>query len=153
LGFDDAGEVNDGGPLAFALGLPDDVAVEEGCDFGGGEIAVEVEVFGVDGFVTAGEVESVVSRLPFGGEDEGCVVASGFGGGLLDLFEGEVLDRRGLDGMVGVAEFGAVELGGCGPCGEDGGLRIPLVDVADGVLMEDDEVTVGCLRGRRRRAD
>ena len=32
-GFDDAGEVENGGPLAFATGLPDDLAVEEGGGF------------------------------------------------------------------------------------------------------------------------
>ena len=45
--FDAAGKAEDGGPLAFAVGLPDDFAVEQGGDFGWGEVAVEVEVFGV----------------------------------------------------------------------------------------------------------
>ena len=138
VGFDDAGEAEDGGPLAFAVGLPDDVAVEQGCDFGGGEVAVEVEVFGVGGFVAAAEVELVGGGCPLGGEDEGSVVGSGVGCGLLDLVDGEVLDGGGLDGVVGVAEFGAGEFGGGGPGGEDGGLRVVLVDEVDGVLVEDD---------------
>ena len=46
-GFDAAWEAEDGGPLAFAVRLPDDFAVEEGCDFSGGEVAVKVEVFGI----------------------------------------------------------------------------------------------------------
>ncbi len=137
-GFDDAGEVNDCGPLAFAMRLPDDVAVEEGCDFGRGEVAVEVEVFGVGGFVAAGEVEAAVGRFPLRGEDERGVVGSGLGCGLLDLVEGEVLDGCCLDGMVGVAELRAAEFCGSGPRGEDGGLWVVLVDVADGVLVEDD---------------
>ncbi len=49
----------------------------------------------------------------------------------------------GLDGVVGVAEFGAGEFGGGGPCGEDGGLGIALVDEVDGLLVEDDHVAVG----------
>ena len=44
---------------------------------------------------------------------------------------------------MGVAELGAVELRAGGPCGEDGGLRVVLVDEADGLLVEDDEVAVG----------
>ncbi len=91
-GFDDAGEVEDGGPLAFAVGLPDDVAVEQGGDFGGGEVAVEVEVFCVGGFVASAEVELIGGGFPLGGEDEGGVVGAGVGGGLLDLVDGEVLD-------------------------------------------------------------
>ncbi len=137
------GEVEDGGPLAFAMCLPDDFSVEEGCDFGWGEIAMEVEVLRVGGFVVAAEVELARGGCPLGGEDEGGVVAAGVGGGLLDLVEGEVLDGEGFDGVVGVAEFGAGELGGGGPCGEDGGLRVVLVDEADGSLVEDDHVAVG----------
>jgi hypothetical protein len=45
--------------------------------------------------------------------------------------------------MVGVSEFGAIEFGGGGPCGENSRLRIGLVDEADGALVEDDEVAIG----------
>ena len=43
-------------PTRLSLGLPDDVAVEQGCDLGGREVAVEVEVFGVRGLVAPAEV-------------------------------------------------------------------------------------------------
>ena len=36
VSFFASGEAEDGGPLAFAAGLPDDFAVEEGGGFGGG---------------------------------------------------------------------------------------------------------------------
>ena len=142
-GFYDAWEVDDGGPLAFALRLPDDVAVKEGRNFGWGKIAMEVEVLYVGRFVAIGEVYLIGGGFPLGGEDEGCIVASGIGGGLLDLVEGEVLDGSGFDRVVGVAELGAIEFGGGGPCGENGGLRVMLVNVVDGALMEDDHVAVG----------
>jgi hypothetical protein len=132
-----------GGPLSFAMSLPYDVAVKQGGDLGWGEIAVEVEVLRVRGFVAAAEVDLIGWRLPLGREDEGYVVASGVRGGLLDLVDREVLDGYGLDGMVGVSQFGAIEFGGRGPCGEDGGLRIDLVDEADGSLMDDDHVAIG----------
>ena len=45
--------------------------------------------------------------------------------------------------MVGISKFWAIEFGGGGPCGEDGGLRIGAVDEMDGALMEDDEVAIG----------
>jgi hypothetical protein len=35
-GFDDAGEMNYGGPLSFAVSLPYDVAVQQGRDLGWG---------------------------------------------------------------------------------------------------------------------
>ena len=57
-GVDDAGEVEDGGPLAVALGLPDDFAVEESGGFGGAEVVVEVEVLCVGGLVVFAEVEA-----------------------------------------------------------------------------------------------
>ena len=121
------GEVEDGGPFAVAVGLPDDFAVEECGGFGGGEVVVEVEVFCVGGFVLFAEVEAGVGGFPLGGEDEGGVEVAGFGGGLLHLVEGEVLDGEDFDGVAGVADLGAGELGGGGPCGEDGGLREALV--------------------------
>ena len=68
-GFYAAGEAEDCGPLAFAVGLPDDIAVEKGGYFGWGEIAVEVEVFGVGLLVVAAEVELVFGGRPLGGED------------------------------------------------------------------------------------
>ena len=51
-----SGEVEDGGPLAVALSLPDDFAVEEGGGFGGAEVVVEVEVFCVGGCVLSADV-------------------------------------------------------------------------------------------------
>ena len=89
------------------------------------------------------EVDAIGRRLPLGGEDECYIVASGIGCGLLDLVDGEVLDGCGLDGMVGVAEFGSAELGGCWPCSENGGLRVVLVNVANCALVENDHVAVG----------
>ena len=44
-------EAEDGGPLAVAVSLPDDFAVEEGGGFVGAEVVVEVEVLGVGGLV------------------------------------------------------------------------------------------------------
>lgn len=134
--------MNHGGPLAFAVSLPYDVAMQQSCDFGWGEIAVEVEVLRVRGLVAAAEIDLIGWRLPLGREDEGYVVASGVGCGLLDLVDREVLNGEGLDGMIGISEFGAIEFGGGGPGGEDGGLRIGLVDEADGALMDDDHVAV-----------
>ena len=61
----------------------------------------------------------------------------------MDLVDGEVVDLGGLDGGVGVAEFGAAHLGGGGPCGEDGGLWVVVGDEVDGLLVEDDHVAVG----------
>ena len=84
-GFDDTREVEHGGPLAFAMGLPDDVSVQQHCDFGRREIAVEVEVLCVGGLVLAAEVDPIGGRFPFGRKDEGNVVASGIGCGALDL--------------------------------------------------------------------
>ena len=66
LGFEAAGEAEDGGPLAVALGLPDDVAVEEARGFGGEHVAVEIEVASVTVLRLAGEAEVVGVRLVFG---------------------------------------------------------------------------------------
>ena len=86
--------MEDCGPLSFAALLPNYFAVEEGGYFGGGEVAVEVEVFlsrrvrwGDRG---RGGLESGGS--PLGGEDEGGVEGTGVGGGFLDLVDAEVLD-------------------------------------------------------------
>ena len=96
-GFDDAGEVDHGGPLSFAASLPYDVAVKHSGDLGCGQIAMKVEVLRVRGLVASAQVDSIRRRLPLGREDEGYVVASGIGCGLLDLVDGEVLDSDGLD--------------------------------------------------------
>src|ERR1700716_3240888 len=132
-----------GGPLSFAVSLPYDVAVQHGRDLGWGEIAMKVEVFCVGRFVAVAEIDPVRWRLPLGRGDKCDVVASGVGCGLLDLVDREVLDGCGLDGVVGVSEFGAVEFGGGGPCGEYSGLRIALVDEVDGALVENDEIAIG----------
>jgi hypothetical protein len=147
--FNDTGEAEDGGPFAVSAGLPDDVAVEEGCDGGGRQVAVEVEEFGVGPLVEAGEVKTAVRRNPLGGEDERGVVAAGVGRGLLDLGEGEVVDGVDFDRDAGVAEVGMLKLGGGGPGGEDRGLGEALRDEMNGLLMEDDHVAVGevILRG------
>ena len=142
-GFDDAGEMNYGGPLSFAASLPDDVAVQQGRDLGWGKISMEVEVLCVCGLVASAQVDLIWWWVPLGREDEGYVVASWVGCGLLDLIDREVLDGDGFDRMIGVSEFGAIEFGGGGPSGEDGGLWIGLVDEADGALVEDDEVAIG----------
>ena len=108
--FDDTGEVEYSGPLAFAVRLPDDFAVEDRCDFGGGEIAMEVEVLRVRVLVLSAETDAVGQRCPLGGEDERYVVTPWIGGCFFDLVQREVQDRCGLDGMIGEAEFGTVEL-------------------------------------------
>src|SRR5580700_3099003 len=135
--------MNYGGPLAFAMSLPDNVAVQQGRNFGWGEIAVEVEILRVCGLVASAEVDLIWWRVPLGREDEGYVVGSWVSGGLLDLVDREVLNGCGLDGVDCVSEFGATQFGGGGPCGEDGGLRIVLVDETDGVLLEDGEIAIG----------
>ena len=135
--------MNDGGPLSFAVSLPYDVAVQHGRDLGWREIAMKVEVFCVRRFVAVAEIDPTRWGRPLGREDEGYVVTSGIGRGLLDLVDREVLDGDSLDGMVGVSEFGAIEFGGGGPCGEDGGVGVALVDEVDGALVEDDHVAVG----------
>ena len=104
---------------------------------------MEVEIFGVAGFVALSEVDAVGWWCPLGREDEGCIVVAGIGGGLLNLVHGEVLQGSGLDGLVGVAEFGAGELGGCWPCCEDGGSGILQVDEAYGLLVQHDQVAIG----------
>ena len=53
-GVDDAGEAEDGDPLAADGGLPDEFAVEDGGGFGGADIFVEVEVAGVGGLRCGG---------------------------------------------------------------------------------------------------
>src|SRR5258705_6521050 len=116
-GFDDSGEMNHGGPLAFAVSLPDNVAVQQGRDFGWGEIAMEVEVLCVCGLVASAQVDLIGWRVPLGREDEGYVVASWVGCGLLDLVDREVLNRYGLARGLGVSDFGAIEFGDGGPCG------------------------------------
>ena len=138
-----------GRPLSFAISLPYDIAVQQGRDLGWREIAVEVEVLCICGLVAPAQVDLSWWWVPLGREDEGYVVASRVGCGLLNLVDCEVLDGDGFDGMVGVSEFGAIEFGGGGPCGEDSRLRIGLVDEADGALVEDDEVAIGevVLRG------
>ena len=73
---------------------------------------MEVEVFCVCRLVASAEVDPIGRWVPLGREDEGYVVASWVGCGLLDLVDGEVLNGNGLDGVVGVSEFGAIELGG-----------------------------------------
>ena len=70
---------------------------------------MEVEILCVCRVVAPAEVGLIWRRVPFGGEDESHVVASWIGGGLLDMIDSEVLDGHGLDGMVGVTEFGAVK--------------------------------------------
>jgi len=58
-GFDDAREMNYGGPLSFAMSLPDDVAVQQGRDLGWGEISMEVEVLCVCGLVASAQVDLI----------------------------------------------------------------------------------------------
>ena len=58
------------------------------------------------------------------------VVASGIDCGLLHLLQGEVLNSRGLKRVIGVAEFGAIQLGGCRPCGQYRRLRVSQVNEA-----------------------
>src|SRR5258708_32280921 len=82
-GLDDSGEMNHGGPLAFAVSLPDNVAVQQGRDFGWGEIAMEVEVLCVCGLVASAQGDRIGWRVPFGGEDDCSVGACLVGGGLL----------------------------------------------------------------------
>ncbi len=127
----------------MALALPDNLAVEQGGGFGGAEVVVEVEVFGVGGLVALAQVEEGWGRLPLGGEDEGGVVVAGIGGGLLHLVDGEVFDLADAERVTGVAELGAGELGGGGPGGEDGGLGELAGEDADGLLVEDDHVAIG----------
>ena len=141
--MDDAGEMDYGGPLSLVASLPYNVAVKQSGDVVGREIVMKVEVLCVCGLVTSAQVDLIWWWVPLGREDEGYVVASWVGCGLLDLVDREVLDGYGFDRMIGVSEFGAIEFGGGGPCGEDGGLRIVLVDEADGALVEDDEVAIG----------
>jgi len=142
-GFDDAGEMDHSGPLSFAMSLPYDVAVKQSSDVCWGEIAVKVEVFRVRGLVASAQVDLIRRWLPLRWEDEGYVVASWVSYGLLDLVDREVLYGYSLDGVVCVSQFGAIEFGGGGPCGEDGCLRIGVVDEVYGALMEDDEVAIG----------
>ena len=104
---------------------------------------MEVEILCVRRLVLTAEVDPICGRSPLGGKDESDVVASGIGGCFLDLLEGKILDWCGLDGLVSVAEFWTVQLGDCGPCGEDCGLGIVKVDEADCLLVENDEVAVG----------
>src|SRR3981081_72555 len=104
---------------------------------------MKVEVLCICGLVAPAQFDLSCWRIPLGREDEGYVVGAWVRGGFLNLFHREVLDGYGLYGVVGVAEFGAIEFGGRGPCGEDGGLRIVLVDEADSALVEDDEVAIG----------
>jgi hypothetical protein len=68
-GVDAAGKAEYGRPLAFAASLPDDVAVEEGGGFFGGDVVVEVEVAGVVGLVGFAEVDVAGGWSPFGGEE------------------------------------------------------------------------------------
>ncbi len=135
--------MNDGGPLSFAVSLPYDVAVQQRRDLGWGKISMEVEVLCVCGLVASAQVDPIWWWVPLGREDEGYVVAPWVGCGLLDLVDREVLDGDGFDGVVCVSELRAIEFGGGGPSGEDGGLWIGLVDEADGALVEDDEVAIG----------
>src|SRR5438270_4014743 len=104
---------------------------------------MKVEVLLVCSFIAAAQVDLIEWRIPLGRKDERQVIASRIGGGSLDLIGGEVLNRGGFDGVIGVTEFGASEFGGGRPRGENGRLRIVLVDVADGALVQDDEVTIG----------
>ena len=66
---------------------------------------------------------------PLGGEEEGGVVGRrGRRRPSAIWSSGEVLDGDVAGWGAGVAEFGAFELGGGGPGGEDGGLREVLGD-------------------------
>ena len=143
MGFYGSGKAEDGGPLAVAGGLPDDVAVEEGGDGGGGEIAVEVEEFCVGLVLRAAEVEMAGGWGPLGGEDQRGVVGAGVLGRLLDLGEGEVVEGNGFDGEPGVEEVGVFEFRGGGPRGEDGSTGVAGGDEVDGLLVEEDHVAIG----------
>ena len=50
---------------------------------------------------------------------------------------------RRFDGSASVAEFGAGHLGSGGPCGEDGGLWVFVLDEVDGLLVKYDHVAIG----------
>src|SRR5271168_4363008 len=104
-GVYDAGEVEDGGPLAVALAVPDNLAVEEVGGFGGAKVVMEVEVLCVGWGVGAAEVEEGSGGFPLGREDEGGVVFARFGGGDLHLLDGEVFDLKVVDGAAEVAEL------------------------------------------------
>src|SRR5258707_12441940 len=81
-GLDDSGEMNHGGPLSFAVSLPDEVAVQQGRDFGWGEIAMEVEVLCGCGLVASRQVDLTWRRALLGLKKQGSVVTPWIRGGL-----------------------------------------------------------------------
>src|SRR3984885_9702072 len=98
-------EVQDGGPLPLALGVPDDLAAEQAGDRLRREIAMEVEVASIEALVARAEAERQMRRVVFGGEDEPDGVA-GEGCGALDLRQGEVVNGDDGDGAAHVSELG-----------------------------------------------
>ena len=148
-GFVAAVEAEDGGPFAVAFVLPDDGAVEDGGYFAGAEVALGGVLAAAAGVGVGEEVSAQRRGGVVRGEDHRCIELVGLLRGLLDFGEGEVFDRRDFDGVLDVAEVGAEELGGGGPGGEDGGVRVMLGDVGGGFLMDDDHVAVGEVVFRR----
>src|SRR5271165_6754213 len=96
-------EVQDSGPLSFALGLPCNGAIQQAGDHSGRKVVVEVEEAGIDGFIATPKAERQMRRVVFGGEDQGGGVRLRELRGLLNLREGEVINGRDPDRLFHVA--------------------------------------------------